>query len=151
MGRLNWGAETWTFGDKWFEIVAGDGSDIAVKAVEGIVSVARQPGSAPLNMREALVSITADALINAPVAGKEVSAPPNTNHSLSMNLVDVIVKQMGDAPQHVTFRREFPDPVLLPGGRVKLLISTYVENAAGEITGPDVEAADTEVQCTLLW
>lgn len=143
---LNWGMEASQCGNSSFSITAGNGSDIYLNNISGIVS-ATVLATDQTAERQALISIAADSAVNGSVTGNP--SLPGYNNEVNRGLYVVSVKQTGTNVVHIPFAVAFPNPILIPRGAFVANFSIATSNPAGN-PAPGL-CLDAEAHIELVW
>jgi hypothetical protein len=142
-----WGFETWACGTAQFNVRVGDGRNILLRGISGLVTASPLPGAidaAPGVIRQSLIAVLATTAAGAR-DGAIISTPSGTNHSLDTHVANVNVKQSGlTVPPPHAIAQTFDPPVSIPGG---LLMAVVVTGNYGGTAS----CLDTEVQLTLVY
>lgn len=145
MQTIGWGFECWELGDTTLEITAGDGRDIMVHKVYGIISASSSGGpTEPTWIRQTLVTITNDV----PWTSYTGTAAPAPNarsiNEVNGNMASINVKQRGDQVVHVPFERTLTVPRLCKNGYIRAIIDNQTYSRTESVTSPASEAIDVE-------
>ncbi len=144
--NLNWGMEASQCGNNSFSIIAGDGKDIYLNSVSGVLSAAIVASDTSTE-REALFSIAANTATNGRVTGD----PSNSgyNNEVNRGLFVASIKQVGQNVIHIPFNVNFTTPMLVPGGNLAANFSIATSDPATN-PGPNL-CLDAEAHIELVW
>lgn len=157
MPYVQWGMECWIPGQTTFDLyIDAPLGFIWLDRITGNFSASASslctivPSSGRCLLRESLNSITFAAAPGMAPPAHTGPAANGKNQGVNMNLLDVIVKQMGTEVVNLPVDVVFDPPVQIPDGHLFMLCDSQTWGPSGLVTDPN-EALDTEAQLTVFY
>ncbi len=152
---LSWGVETWQCGNSNYTIQIGSGADVHVTAIVGNVSAGIIPKTDPEMgyMHQSTLAIYWQGISNN-INGSIYASPTNGTryqHSLDGNMYSINMKQTGTEVINTPINVTYPDPILVPGGRLSILIDTRTYDGSSELLSPPNICMDTEAHFLIFY